>query len=1377
MESKKTVKFSLEVAPTVSKVYTADIIFVHNNPKQLDITRIITWERTSPFVSFNLVSSDIYEREKGQDIWNITIFNQETDFTIEINNNGTDDLQFTGCTTDSDWLTIPPKCSNLKTQKNKQQLLIFSLTPQEIKEKQITVTINHNAEVGHPQKKLIFNMNIQALPDVSLITGSQSGLIEFHMREDSSEKNHVITLLNNVTGNPSKITKVEKVTTDEGYTNLVQIKDWPLNDDFELKPGKNHSLTMTFQPPKDKPNGYQGSFQVTLGESGEQTNLIYYKVIATEPKMIVTPPKISLVFPYTEIGNEKTETFVIRNDGNLELTVSNIELDQGHSWLQLQELPGDGEIISMDREKIFSIQISMINSVIKHSKGITETENIMITHDAIYKNIDKIPVEVKIQVGFLELDLSQTNNTDYMQFSEPEIEVFKVRLTNAGTLAVNITQMPTINNYDCTNFDQQRCPDPVNQIEWLTINAFVLPQTIEPESYVDLSLTRNLLALPVGSHAKRITIKASVPTNQYQFITSVIVKARCPSNCDSPTKGTCERDANNPTQGICNCLDQYIGDACQHDCLMQDGKVCNDQGRCVLTDSNVSCSCTNTSQYGGKKCQTECGCSINGVCSVDGKCSCTPGYMGELCQLYCPGGGNCNNHGNCTLINGGANVKCECEDDHKGKSCKHVCPRSEINREVCHGRGVCKETVDNSTAECVCNSNWNGTACSKTCRQGKGCNEEYGKCNWQTEKCICGEGMVAPHLGCIPCEKECIQGTCIWDTSKNGTVCKCDNGFVGSLCQHQCPNCNYPKGNSTCKEGTDPRLRATCACREEKDGNDVNASFLYYGPTEQPCKYAFPIGENGKVCSGIPSSTNDLMGRRFEDSQVKCICEYAEDEYGTKSSSFRQTGEACELICPIGHAGAKSKDLVCSGHGVCEKRNISGWVAFCECDPYWTGKKCDTKSTEIPPGAALSIDFVWGVKNGDTSSMNKNDPEDRPIPIWDNTFNLADTEAQEWMSNMCDDLFSMEEVRQEYSKCIMYDFKNYVQNLINSSSVVMDYCSLFTCWPLPEKFFMAAFLSWDQLGRKYKFDVGINSDASRVTWVRISVKTNIAQNQGGAALQPTYDFWEEWLEKQIKNKPESIGKVTQRSEVWARMVVEQEFINSISSSLATSVFTAALSMLVFTGNFYLMLISVFLMIGTITSMVGFMVLQGWSIGAIEAISLNIIVGLSVDYSLHLGHSYQHARSQKRFYRVQTAVSEIGFSILSSACTTIGSMLILLFCTIVVFVVIGTIVSVTVLVSITFSLMGFASILSIVGPEKNNGNISNLCACLRTRELKRENTLRRIKTQHGLLHVDQNNVNDQSKFVDNSSPASTTNDLGVELSEESSSSDSDSDEQG
>merc|ERR1712150_455250 len=112
-----------------------------------------------------------------------------------------------------------------------------------------------------------------------------------------------------------------------------------------------------------------------------------------------------------------------------------------------------------------------------------------------------------------------------------------------------------------------------------------------------------------------------------------------------------------------------------------------------------------------------------------------------------------------------------------------------------------------------------------------------------------------------------------------------------------------------------------------------------------------------------------------------------------------------------------------------------------------------------------------------------------------------------------------------------------------------------------------------------------------------------------------------------------------------------------------------------------MLISVFLMMGTIVTMIGFMALQGWSIGAIEAISLNIIVGLSVDYSLHMGHSYQHSRSKKRSFRVQTALSEIGFSTLASALTTTGSMLILLFCTIVVFVVIGTIVSVTVLVSI------------------------------------------------------------------------------------------------
>ncbi len=129
------------------------------------------------------------------------------------------------------------------------------------------------------------------------------------------------------------------------------------------------------------------------------------------------------------------------------------------------------------------------------------------------------------------------------------------------------------------------------------------------------------------------------------------------------------------------------------------------------------------------------------------------------------------------------------------------------------------------------------------------------------------------------------------------------------------------------------------------------------------------------------------------------------------------------------------------------------------------------------------------------------------------------------------------------------------------------------------------------------------------------------------------------------------------------------------------------------------------LLGIILCMLGFFVLVGWTIGAVEAISLSIIVGLSVDYTLHLGHSYNHVPKKDRYGKTRVSLAEIGSSVLAGAITTAGAMIPLFFCIIQVFVVIGVIVSVTIGLSIYFSLGLFSAILTAIGPEGRSGKIT------------------------------------------------------------------------
>jgi 5-methyltetrahydrofolate--homocysteine methyltransferase len=115
--------------------------------------------------------------------------------------------------------------------------------------------------------------------------------------------------------------------------------------------------------------------------------------------------------------------------------------------------------------------------------------------------------------------------------------------------------------------------------------------------------------------------------------------------------------------------------------------------------------------------------------------------------------------------------------------------------------------------------------------------------------------------------------------------------------------------------------------------------------------------------------------------------------------------------------------------------------------------------------------------------------------------------------------------------------------------------------------------------------------------------------------------------------------------------------------------------------------------------------MGWTLGAVEAVCLSIIVGLSVDYALHLGHAYVHSEYYDRKGRARTAVGEVGGSILGASITTMGSMLVLWFCTIYTFLVMGTIMLMTVLWSIAGSLCGLVCVMVVIGPEGNAGNIA------------------------------------------------------------------------
>ena len=118
------------------------------------------------------------------------------------------------------------------------------------------------------------------------------------------------------------------------------------------------------------------------------------------------------------------------------------------------------------------------------------------------------------------------------------------------------------------------------------------------------------------------------------------------------------------------------------------------------------------------------------------------------------------------------------------------------------------------------------------------------------------------------------------------------------------------------------------------------------------------------------------------------------------------------------------------------------------------------------------------------------------------------------------------------------------------------------------------------------------------------------------------------------------------------------------------------------------------------TLLGMMTVLGWKLGVLESLNLTLVVGLAVDYVVHLAEGYMELKHESRLARVHHTLKHVGISVLSGACTTLGASVFLLAAKIVFFLQFGIFIFCTIGFSILFSLLFFTTILGLIGPEQD-----------------------------------------------------------------------------
>lgn len=129
--------------------------------------------------------------------------------------------------------------------------------------------------------------------------------------------------------------------------------------------------------------------------------------------------------------------------------------------------------------------------------------------------------------------------------------------------------------------------------------------------------------------------------------------------------------------------------------------------------------------------------------------------------------------------------------------------------------------------------------------------------------------------------------------------------------------------------------------------------------------------------------------------------------------------------------------------------------------------------------------------------------------------------------------------------------------------------------------------------------------------------------------------------------------------------------------------------------------------------VGFIPMVGWKLGVLESLNLTLVVGLAVDYVVHLADGYVRSPFHSRQEKIRDALSTVGVSVLCGASTTLGASVFMLAAKIVFFFQFGIFMFVTIGLSILYALFFFTTLLALIGPNGNTGSILTIWRFLKS----------------------------------------------------------------
>ncbi|XP_071488227.1 protein dispatched homolog 1-like [Diadema antillarum] len=374
----------------------------------------------------------------------------------------------------------------------------------------------------------------------------------------------------------------------------------------------------------------------------------------------------------------------------------------------------------------------------------------------------------------------------------------------------------------------------------------------------------------------------------------------------------------------------------------------------------------------------------------------------------------------------------------------------------------------------------------------------------------------------------------------------------------------------------------------------------------------------------------------------------------------------------------------------------------------------------------LPIIVVWGVVPIDNG--NHWNPSDRGYLVMDKSFNLLQPDSQEWLLAFCSSVRNQSFYRDSvYEDCFVESLKEFLEEpCANGSAETWR----FPCcgkshddFPYPPDLFQECTEKLITLRCAPGFCSpampGPRFDANN------SIVTLILQFGSSVLEQFEYEetkmFWDEassWVSSQLASAPPGLQSG------WFATISDSQpyfldntlsFANGAINSSGYSILIAAVVVLLTTRNLVIVALVVLSIGGAVATTVASLVFAGWELNVFEASMLALIVGLSVDFTLHYGVAYLRASGVGRSARSEHAISTLSSANTMAALSSFIAGALMLPATVLTFRQLGIALQVTMVSSWSFGTFFFISLCRVLGPQADCGQLGPLlmglcCGC-------------------------------------------------------------------